>query len=565
MVTVKLNVQKGKQWKEFENGYIKGFAFKHEELLRDESFYLALYNALKKDVLNEFLIELNGFFSIVINYGNKLFLISDKLRTYPLFYHVKDDVIITDDPEYLFKEVNCELDLINCYELLTLGYLSCAPSTLVKDVFYVVSGSYSVINLIDKRAKISSYHNYIQRKVNLKKEELFERANKALESAFLRMLKVIDNRPILIPLSGGYDSRLIACLCKKYAVEDVTCYTYGRHDSHEVSTSKKVAEALGFKWHYIEYNKEVWYNFINSFSFEDFCRFSGNLTGNPLFQDLPALTNLKNEGLINKYAVALPGYYGDLIGGSKIPVDFGKFKKARDKRRSLKNLIFSVFYCLNEVDRERKSQLFTKMDELFVENNIDSLTDIFDNYDPLWINKSRYGNFILNATRMFEFIGIDWYVLLADDEYQKIWYEVPWEQKSNSALYEEFMFSMYFKSYNVDFRKPIIPVTLRAKIIGGFLNSFPDVIHDNIINIWDYLKRNLRKEIDTSHDINDFITASSLLFDPKYATDYDGVTKINKDEINAIVAFYYLNLINKSISKTKYTLSLNLGVNFTSI
>ena len=61
------------------------------------------------------------------------------------------------------------------------------------------------------------------------------------------------NPPQLIRLSGGNDSRLIACLCKKFGLDNVTCFTYGREDSFEVAISKKVASALGYMWYFVEY------------------------------------------------------------------------------------------------------------------------------------------------------------------------------------------------------------------------------------------------------------------------------------------------------------------------
>ena len=112
----------------------------------------------------------------------------------------------------------------------------------------VVAGSYVVINTEDGSFSSYDYFSHIYKKVGRTKEEIFKLSQERLEAGFQRMLGSLKkNQPLLIPLSGGYDSRLIACLCKKSGLENVTCFTYGREDSFEVAISKKVASALGYK------------------------------------------------------------------------------------------------------------------------------------------------------------------------------------------------------------------------------------------------------------------------------------------------------------------------------
>ena len=142
---VELINNEGKAWLSFADGSVKGFAFEGERLLEKESLYGALTEAINRDSLADLLVRLNGNFAAVITIKNQCYLIVDKLRSYPLFY---SGTHVSDVGEHLLKTIPSEIDEVNAYELLSLGYLSGA-STLVNGIKSVVAGSYVVINTED--------------------------------------------------------------------------------------------------------------------------------------------------------------------------------------------------------------------------------------------------------------------------------------------------------------------------------------------------------------------------------------------------------------------------------
>jgi asparagine synthetase B (glutamine-hydrolysing) len=72
-----------------------------------------------------------------------------------------------------------------------------------------------------------------------------------------------DFDDIALLLSGGKDSRMLACLLKEMG-KDVSCYTYiGRHSTYEeneLKVAKKVAKKLGFSHETIELNWNSYYD-----------------------------------------------------------------------------------------------------------------------------------------------------------------------------------------------------------------------------------------------------------------------------------------------------------------
>ena len=89
-------------------------------------------------------------------------------------------------------------------------------------------------------------------------EEFAALLSEALDAGLGRVLKDLDRRPgsprLVLPLSGGLDSRLLAAwLTLHGALDRTVAFTYGRPGSREVEVSRSVAEAVGLEWHAVEY------------------------------------------------------------------------------------------------------------------------------------------------------------------------------------------------------------------------------------------------------------------------------------------------------------------------
>ena len=279
------------------------------------------------------------------------------------------------------------------------------------------------------------------------------RAAEVLEEGFGRMLGTIAGRPVLLPLSSGYDSRLIACLCRKFGLRDVVCFTYGRRDSFEVEVSRQVAERLGYEWHYVEYTSETWRRFLESPAFDDYCAFSGNLTANPHFQDFPAVMELRRRGVLREGMVVLPGHVGDM-GGCWLPRTLFDDPAARWDGAAASRLVYDAFYDQNVPTASRRARLLERLERSFRGREYPSADALLDDYIT-WVFRVRGANFLVNAVRVYEYWGLDWRLPLCEMHYKLLWYSVPWKTKIGSKLYDEFLFQYYFDPFDVPFRKPV--------------------------------------------------------------------------------------------------------------
>lgn len=530
-----LNNNLGKVWNKYHHGYVKGFAYELDgSLLEEEKFYLKILSNFKQNTLTSFLSSLNGNFSAVLECESKLLLVVDHIRSYPLFYSVQNDnhIIVTDIGRDMVQCVNKRL--INdeaAYELLSLGYLS-GEHTIIQNIKNVIAGSFVIIE--SGEAIINNYYSYVNQNKGFNMDGFREHAMNILDSAFERILKTIAGHPILIPLSGGYDSRLIACLCKKFELNDVTCFTYGRKDSFEVITSKKVANQLGFEWHFIEYNYNIWKRFIESDIFRNYCLFAGNLTANPHFQDFLALEELNNLGILKPGMVVIPGHSGDLLGGSKIPTIFLENKNITFNSSSVSNLIFNEFYNLNVPIASWKERLIRRTESNIGTKEYLGVDDFLDDFE-CWFIKSKVANFLVNSMRGYEYWGLDWRLPLWDVEYEKLWYSIHWQHKYYSTFYDGFMFDSYFKKYSVDYYKN------KGITNSSTANHIKRLLPSGVNEIFRKILHELRG-LKSTKNINAFDDVSKILCDHITTSEYDGIKQKKLTNINAVLAYYYLNL-----------------------
>lgn len=462
-----------KTWLSFSGSYVIGFAFYEEKMLSGDELVALVKEAIAGKILDDVLRRLNGNFSLIIEERKACYLIADKMRSYPILYTKKENHwLISDDAEKIMTDnaVSKETDTQSIYEFLAAGYLS-GNKTLLKNVRQVVAGTY--VCLEENECRITEYHNYAVCKTLLEEDEIIKGAEIALERAFGRLFESIGNRQIVIPLSGGYDSRLIACMCKRHNIKNVICYSYGRPDSFEAEISRKVAEQLGFQWLFVEYTPELIGSFKKDADFIKYLGHAHHLNTLPHFQDYFAVRELKARDVLEKDAVFVPGHSGDLLGGSKLPVEVfnEEFSLNTD---SLVKLIYEHFFDLNKEKYNDRDKCCRLIFDQLKENKVDTRDELLDIYESYWFIKSKVSHLLVNSMRIYEYFGFDWRLPLWDDEYATFWYRVGWEKKIASQLYNRFMFDTYFTPFNVAYRKNnrvkrLIPPVIKKCIPDCFL------------------------------------------------------------------------------------------------
>jgi len=455
MVEVFLKKNEGYKWFSNETISIKGSFFDNENNYYEKENLISFFTNVDNE--NKFLKrikEINGIFSVIIKLKNKILIASDATRIFPLFYTFKHTYLyISDDITLLKEKFNItEIDENSSNEFLASGY-TLGNKTLLKNIFCLQSNEFIIFenNLIIKKGFFFSYStNEIN---DSEYSELRKQGIEAFENVFNRLIKSLNNKTVVIPLSGGYDSRLIALMLKKHNYKNVICYTYGKKNNIELKNSKNVADALGYKWIYIEYTNDLIEDYIKSEKFKKFVHYTCNYISMPSLQDYFAIKHLSENNLIPSESVFIPGHVGDNLGGSQ----FLKVIPKNLKTSKIANLILKEKFKYNKISNKSKKVIKNTVKQLLLDfdKNYESKISysVFENFDF----KERITKILFKASKGYTFYGYEHRFPYWDKELLSFFKNVPLKHKKMKLLYDDILKNYYFEQYNLKFDKELQP------------------------------------------------------------------------------------------------------------
>ncbi|CAL2076375.1 asparagine synthase C-terminal domain-containing protein [Tenacibaculum sp. 190524A02b] len=522
---IHLKNNKGFQWFSKNNIFFKGYFFdEHDNFYEKEKAYEYLKQITSESVFKTVLNKINGVFSFIITTENTSFITSDVTRAFPLFYSRKDNsIFLSDDIDFIKKELNLTtFDTISEYELLASLH-TYGKKTLLKNIFQVQASEYLIVKK-EEITKRDFFYTYTSEN-NIKDIEsnLIKNAINNIERSFNRLIISLKNSPVAVPLSGGFDSRLIAVMLKKYNYKNVICYTYGNKKSDEIKNSKKTAEKLGFKWYFIEYNDKITSNFLSSKNFKEYAHYAGKYSSMPNLQEYFAVQFLKNKKLIPDNTVFIPGYAGDLLGGSQ-------FVKVIPK--SLKtNEIFDTYACKKLVSHLFKNQYKEQFKNSLKETvqlsyNLQSKLaySIFEDIDI----KEKIAKYIFNSASFYTFYNYEHRFPFWDRALLDFFKDLHIDYKIGKHFFDKILIDYYFKPFKVYFGKELQPTTQmhnKQKIKNKIKKLAPSFVKQKVLlkNDWNnyypiisqmisQMKKNNIKFIPAKESYNEIIVQWYLNF-----------------------------------------------------
>lgn len=441
MVKLLLNNNK---WTEYNNIWFSGYIIVNDAYIMGAKAIRQINIPTGFDDFAKLINNLNGRFSIVVTHEKETWVASDKLRSIPLFFTKEDgNNFISDSIENIFGNntpINPERKAVDVF--LRTGY-TINNYSLVKNVFIIEPAE--IIRFHNDEWKKQSYLSHPKPK-NIADVDIVANATQlkeVLHLIFKRLFNALGTRPIVIPLSGGYDSRLIAYMAKMYHKGSIQTYTYGVKNNCEIANAKKTAETLGLKWIFIEYNKELIEDFTNCETFKSYYPYASNYSSLFWLQDYFAVKKLKDDKIVADNSVFIPGLSADAIAGVTLS------KKKISKNTALK--IFSENFNLINSSKSQKVSIVSEIEKNYnhgVDNNWETLYK--------WNVFNRQAKFVANSARVYNFFGYDFYIPYWDNEFLFFFLELPFELRTFKKLYNDVV-EQIFKNENLLFERELQP------------------------------------------------------------------------------------------------------------
>ncbi|KKH50071.1 hypothetical protein EO95_05910 [Methanosarcina sp. 1.H.T.1A.1] len=438
-------------WKEVKfkgaRCYLKGNVFFENNLLSPEKLAELISPLIckegqgKEKEIRDLLKQLNGEFAFVAETKNTILCAVDKTRSIPLFYiKTKNNFIVSDSAYYLKDKINQHLNEENAAEFMVAGYVT-GNETLFKDIKQIRNGEFLNYQKNEKSLKSCCYFRFLHGDYyELPETELLEMLDQTLVNTFSRLIDSTSKqgKRLVVPLSGGLDSRIIVAMLKRLGVNDVICMSYGRKGSRESEISKQVAEALGYEWLFVEYTAKKWRECYNSKEADLFRIWAGNLSSLPHMQDFPAVRELKVQGKIPENSVFVPGHSGDMLAGSHIPpycldnsADFNSEAYLAASLKKHYNLWKWPYD--QELENIFKQRISKSTSGLEIKDN-----ETFANAIEYFDFNERQAKFIINSVRAYEFFRFGWRIPFWDTELINFFLKVPIKYRINQDLYKKY-------------------------------------------------------------------------------------------------------------------------------
>ena len=408
----------------------------------------ALSMATSEDAVEE-IAALDGQFALVAQSPNRTLAATDRIGSIPLFFREDADGYMIDSEA---RRLATDLDpaAIDPEALLTLamaGY-TIGPRTLHRGL-EVVSPGEAVLFQDGAGARRKRYYAYRPWTAEAVDSVTLEQNLADVTGAVLEKLVAgLDGRPVMIPLSAGLDSRLIAAGLRHLGYRDVRCYSYGQRGNHEAAAGRRIASALGYDWRFVEHTPEQQRATFSSALCRDYVAFCDTLSAIPFQQDFHAVRTLRDSGYAPADAIFVNGQSGDYLSGNHIPASLcdpapPRLDEASRWRRIVDALIakhFSLWAHLKTPGNLAHVAELLQADLVRIGNALGDPCRDFGLFEASEFD-NRQSKYVIAGQRCYEFFGFEWRLPLWDRDYLDFWEQAPISAKCRQTLYRRMLWA----------------------------------------------------------------------------------------------------------------------------
>lgn len=400
---------------------------------------------------------------------------TDCVRSYPLFYSGSGlPTYVSNSARALSSQLPkvCALPETSL-EFRMAGYVT-GGETILSDLYQLQAGELLVKLKNHSNALVYRYYRYLPKpQCGHSLVDWVDELGVQTENIFRRLIENANGRQILVPLSGGLDSRLIVCMLRYLKYDNVRTFSYGPHANYEAKIAKRVAQKVGYAWDFLPITHKGFRGYFRSPARKKYWVFSDGLSTIPNMQDIYPLMMLQRKG-ISWDAIVVNGQSGDFISGGHMPACL----LDDNRRRAVRDILLQNHFSLRQslkteanmaVVAERLGHSLNSM-EAYSEEPL-SAAALYESWE--W--QERQCKYVIGGQRIYDWLDMDWRLPLWEPEYLDFWSKVPLELKMHQRLYREYLraydYCGLFKNFNPTvWRWPgaAMAVLPTAQLVGFF-------------------------------------------------------------------------------------------------
>jgi asparagine synthase (glutamine-hydrolysing) len=386
--------------------------------------------------LSNWVNELRGHFSFIIRSPSWIFATVDKVNTIPLFYFENNNNFFVGNRPSLIKDkerLNQKIINNQSYLEISMSGYTTGRDTIYPSLFQLTAGECLLFhnNVLSR----NFYYTYSPWKVNNRSEDkLIRDFNNVLHSTMTELIRSTKGRKIVIPLSAGNDSRLVASGLKHFGVKDVLCISYGRKNSFESIMAKEIAHKLGYKWKHVLISDKNKRKFFHSKKFQKYKNNYDSYSSIPAVQDIAEICLLKENNIIPDDSIIVNGNSGDFISGGHISSSLMNDLKPEVAWELFMQKHYSLWSKL--YTSTNKKNIIKQLLEVAKSRDIPLSGHnhgFFETFEYL----GRQSMYVVNQQQAYDFNGYEWRLPLWSDSFINFWEGVPMKYKVEQNLYNK--------------------------------------------------------------------------------------------------------------------------------
>ena len=237
--------------------FFYGEIFSYEDIDTDKisdsaAFFLKMFQQEGFAALKHF----NGQFTSVIQdlWEKKTYIFSDKMGTKPVYYMIsRNRLLFSSEVKTLLQEnVPLDLNWKGVSELFHFGHLW-GNKTLFEKIFQIPPASYLVFHHGKKEIKKywefpydeKIYHD--KEKLSFKEKRKYVEELKVVLSTAMKRSLIDNENSLLIPLSGGLDSRFVVAFAHNFGIDPIKTFTIGAERTEDQAYAAEIVKLLGLQ------------------------------------------------------------------------------------------------------------------------------------------------------------------------------------------------------------------------------------------------------------------------------------------------------------------------------
>lgn len=385
----------------------------------------------KVELLLEDLQETNTNFSLIVWDDNRVFAAVDQIRSMPIYYaNMNQRFYISDSIDELMENIpNAEYDKESIEEFKEAGYVT-SKNTLVKNIYALQSGEYILYDREINQFHIKEYVTYgVRNVIPYTAEEAINKMKEVQKEVFHDLIDTLGGRQVVIPLSGGYDSRLLLEMLCSLGYKNILCFTYGKKGNVEAIVSEKVAREYDVPWCFVEYTEKKLKAIMESEKYKAYIRYANGGISLAHMQDFLAVCELKEQSILQEDAIFIPGHAYDFLAGTHLT---NRLMNPEITLEEIADEVIKKHYVYNSVNYDaRISKIKAELKQCQGESG--------EGKYHYWEWKERQSKYIAHAITVYEFFGYEWRLPFWDRRLMEYWDTVPVEMRKDRKLFLQYM------------------------------------------------------------------------------------------------------------------------------